>query len=300
MDQDEQQALAAFGALSHVSRLAIYKMLAARWPDQMMAGELAEVLGIGASTLSAHLSKLRQAGLIGVNRKGTSLFYFFNEVGTQKVSSYWADLAGAAIAAPIANRKPEVKAKRPPATAQAKPVPPSPKEAEATETTTPQAQTGRRTVLFLCTGNSARSILAESILNRLGSRDFVAFSAGSNPVGKIHPAASSLLGDYGYAVRNLSSKSWTEFAGTDAPALDMAITVCDDAADETCPVWPGGPIAAHWGLPDPAAVTGSKAQIAVAFEQTYEALEARISALLDLSMDEMDRAEMQLALNAIK
>ncbi len=300
MDQDEQQALVAFGALSHGSRLAIYKMLAARSPDQMMAGELAEALGIGASTLSAHLSKLRLADLIGVNRKGTSLFYFFDEAGTQAVSNYWAGLAGAATTSPIASPKLEMKAEKPAVTKPAKTVPASPKRPEATETTTRQAQPGRRNVLFLCTGNSARSILAESILNRLGSRDFMAYSAGSKPAGKVHPAASHLLEDYGYAVRNLSSKSWTEFSGQNAPELDIVITVCDDAAGETCPVWPGGPITAHWGLPDPVVTSGSKAKIATAFEQTYEALEARISALLDLPVDEMNPTEVQLALNAIK
>ena len=132
-------------------------------------------------------------------------------------------------------------------------------------------------VLFLCTGNSARSILAEAILNHRGNGRFKGFSAGSQPKGEVHPLALALLGDKGLPVTGLASKSWDVFAAAGAPRMDHIITVCDNAAAEACPVWPGRPASAHWGLPDPAAVHGSDGERRRAFEQTYEALGRRIA-----------------------
>jgi protein-tyrosine-phosphatase len=133
-------------------------------------------------------------------------------------------------------------------------------------------------VLFLCTGNSARSILAEALLNRDGGGRFRAFSAGSFPKGAVHPMALELLRDKGFPLAGLRSKSWDEFAGAGAPVLDLVITVCDNAAGETCPVWPGHPARAHWGIADPAAVEGDGQR--AAFEETYRLLETRIADLL--------------------
>jgi arsenate reductase len=130
--------------------------------------------------------------------------------------------------------------------------------------------------LFLCTGNSARSILAECLLNRLGSGEYHAFSAGSFPKGEVHPLALELLRRRGYSTDGLRSKSWDEFAELAAPALDFIITVCDNAAREVCPIWPGHPVNAHWGIPDPAAVEGSEQEKARAFVEAFEDLEARI------------------------
>lgn len=154
-------------------------------------------------------------------------------------------------------------------------------------------------VLFLCTGNSARSILAEALLNHLGAGRFEAFSAGSFPNWNVNPFAVKLLQQKQLPTAGLRSKSWDEFAGEGATALDCVITVCDNAAGEMCPIWPGHPITAHWGLPDPAVIEGSKAQQLGAFEETYQALERRIRAFIDLPIASLDQAELATRLRAI-
>jgi arsenate reductase (thioredoxin) len=154
-------------------------------------------------------------------------------------------------------------------------------------------------VLFLCTGNSARSVLAESILNRLGIGRFRAFSAGSRPTGRINPHAVALLKRLNYATEGLRSKSWDEFAAPGAPALHFVFTVCDNAAGEVCPVWPGQPMTAHWGIPDPAAVEGTEAEIAAAFADAYRMLERRIDVFVNLPLASLDRLTLQKRLDAI-
>lgn len=154
-------------------------------------------------------------------------------------------------------------------------------------------------VLFLCTGNSARSILAEAILGRLGTGRFHAYSAGSFPKGAVHPAAMRLLDQLDYDTGAFRSKSWDEFSGPDAPQLDFIFTVCGNAAGETCPVWPGKPMTAHWGLPDPAAVEGSEAEIAAAFADTYRMLTNRIELFLALPLDAVDAMSLQNRLRDI-
>lgn len=154
-------------------------------------------------------------------------------------------------------------------------------------------------VLFLCTGNSARSILAEAILNRVGERRFVAHSAGSFPKGQVHPEALALLERLGYETKGLRSKSWDEFAAPGAPSLDFIFTVCDNAAGEVCPVWPGKPMTAHWGVPDPAAVEGSPAEVTAAFALAYRQLSARIEAFVNSPIASLDRLSLQARLEAI-
>jgi arsenate reductase len=136
-------------------------------------------------------------------------------------------------------------------------------------------------VLFLCTGNSARSILSEAILNRLGEGRFRAFSAGSKPVGRVNPGALELLGRRVYPTEDLRSKSWDEFAGPDAPAMDYVITVCNNAAGETCPVWPGHPATEHWDIADPAGVGETDDERRAAFEEAYAVLQKRIEKFVD-------------------
>ena len=143
-------------------------------------------------------------------------------------------------------------------------------------------------ILILCTGNSARSIMAEAIINTLGAGRFVAHSAGSQPAGRVHPLALEKLSAIGYPTAQLRSKSWDEFAAADAPQMDFIITVCDNAAGETCPLWPGQPISAHWGFPDPAAVQGSEAEQRAAFEKVFQRITQRVRLLLDLPLASLD------------
>lgn len=153
--------------------------------------------------------------------------------------------------------------------------------------------------LFLCTGNSARSIMGESLLNDLGRGRFVAFSAGSHPTGAVNPFALELVAKNRLSVEGLRSKSWDEFARPGAPALDFIFTVCDSAAAESCPVWPGQPMSAHWGIPDPAAVTGTDDEKRKAFLEAYATLHRRISLLVSLPLGTLDRISLQKQLRDI-
>jgi len=154
-------------------------------------------------------------------------------------------------------------------------------------------------VLFLCTGNSARSILAETYLNSAGRGRFKGYSAGSHPAGKVNPFALELLQKNRLPVADLRSKNWDEFARADAPKLDFVFTVCDNAAGEVCPVWPGQPITAHWGVADPAAVTGSEADKRKAFLRAFTELSTRINLLLALPLDKLDRMTLKRKLDEI-
>ena len=154
-------------------------------------------------------------------------------------------------------------------------------------------------VLFLCTGNSARSILAEVMLNAMGGQRFRAYSAGSHPKGEVNPHALRLLTKNRLPTEGLRSKSWDEFAVPGAPKLDFVFTVCDDAAGEVCPIWPGQPMTAHWGIPDPAAAIGTEAEIDRAFFRAYEQLHRRISLFTCLRLEQLDRIALQKRLDDI-
>jgi arsenate reductase len=154
-------------------------------------------------------------------------------------------------------------------------------------------------VLFLCTGNSARSIMAEVVLNRSGQGKFRAFSAGSQPKGQVHPYALDLLRRLNYDVTGLRSKSWKEFSGPDAPQLDFVFTVCDNAAQEVCPLWPGQLMTAHWGVPDPAAATGTEAELRFAFADALRMLTNRINIFVSLPLRSLDQLTLQKQLDSI-
>ena len=154
-------------------------------------------------------------------------------------------------------------------------------------------------VLFLCTGNSARSIMAEAILNKTGAGKFRAHSAGSRPKGKVHPETLRLLDSLGNDTSDFRSKSWSEFADPGGPILDFVFTVCDNAAGEVCPLWPGQPMTAHWGVPDPAAVKGNPAEIALAFKDAYRMLNQRIGIFTSLPLHSLDQLSLQRKLREI-
>ena len=154
-------------------------------------------------------------------------------------------------------------------------------------------------VLFLCTGNSARSIIAEAILNKLGQGKFRAYSAGSQPKGRVNPYTIQLLEGLGYDTSSFRSKSWSEFAKPGAPPLDFVFTVCDNAAGETCPIWPGQPMTAHWGIPDPAEAKGSEAEIALAFKDAYRMLFQRIGIFTAIPIRSLDKLSLQTKLKEI-
>lgn len=154
-------------------------------------------------------------------------------------------------------------------------------------------------VLFLCTGNSARSIIGEAILNRVGAGHFRAYSAGSQPKGQVNPDAIRLLQSLGYDTSGYRSKSWDEFAGAGEPKFDFVFTVCDNAAAEACPIWPGQPMTAHWGIADPAEATGTPAEIALAFREAYRLLNQRIGIFTALPLRSLDRLSLQRKLRDI-
>jgi len=154
-------------------------------------------------------------------------------------------------------------------------------------------------VLFLCTGNSARSIMAEAILNKEGDGKFKAYSAGSMPKGAVHPLSLKVLASYGYPLDGLASKNWGVFAAADAPRMDFVFTVCDNAAGEACPLWPGQPITAHWGIEDPAAVEGSEAERHFAFADTHRMLYQRIGIFTNLPLASLDKLSLQKQLDEI-
>ena len=154
-------------------------------------------------------------------------------------------------------------------------------------------------VLFLCTGNSARSILAEALLNRWGQGKFRGYSAGSQPTGKVNPLALDILQRHGFPTEGLRSKAWDEFAVPDAPTMDFVFTVCDNAANEVCPVWPGQPMTAHWGVADPAAVEGSELEKIQAFREAFRVLEKRIQAFVNLPVPLLDKIKLKQAIDQI-
>jgi arsenate reductase len=154
-------------------------------------------------------------------------------------------------------------------------------------------------VLFLCTGNSARSIMGEALLNKIGKGKFVGYSAGSHPTGKVNPHALALLKRLDLSTDTARSKSWDEFAKPDAPALDFVFTVCDNAANEVCPIWPGQPMTAHWGVPDPAAVDGDDATVTKAFRDAFHTLQRRIELFASLPVKSLDRMSLKKRLDEI-
>lgn len=264
-----------FAALSHPARLDVVQLLIRRYPDRVPAGEIAEVLGLKPNTLSAYLADLMQAGLITRDRLGTSL-------------RYGADMAG--LSAMTDGLLRECCRGR----------------ADLCATLTLDAPDGDRImpndrykVLFICTGNSARSIFAETLLREMAGDRFEVFSAGTQPQSALNPMAVEMLRLKGHETSGLRSKNLSEFQGAGAPVFDFVFTVCDRAANEACPPWPGQPMSAHWSTPDPVKAQGTEAERMLAFQSAYGMLRNRILAFTALPLGTLDRISLQRALDGI-
>ncbi|MCO6383535.1 helix-turn-helix domain-containing protein [Oceanicola sp. 502str15] len=261
--------------LGHPQRLALFRLLMRRYPDSLPAGEIAEALGLKASTLSAYLSALHGVGLVTQRRAGTSLLYAIDMAGVRQTFEY--------LLLDCCRGRPELCAPLPDL---------------LTEGPTPMTDRTYN-VLFICTGNSARSIFAETLLRDAAGGRFNVFSAGTRPQSELNPFAVKLLKEKGHDVSALRAKNVDEFTGPDAPALDFVFTVCNQAANEECPAWEGQPISGHWGMEDPVKAEGTEAEKALAFQQAYGALKHRITAFTALPLATLDRIALQSAVDEI-
>lgn len=270
MDMDT--AARAFATLGHPGRLAIYRLLMRFAPQGVRPTEIAEALGMKQNTLSHHLSDLTSSGLVQVERDGRSLFHSVDMARAEALMTY--------LALDVGRARPELL---------------SPFLKTVREDDRPSSFN----VLFLCSGNSARSIFAEAILRDLGEGRFNAFSAGTRPNTTLNPFALEVLERNGHATAGMRSKHISEFQQPDSPAMDFVFTVCDTAAAEECPPWPGQPITGHWGLPDPVKSIGTEAEKALVFAQTYAALRRRIAAFVELPFADLNRISLQSRVDAI-
>lgn len=257
--------------LGHPQRLAVFRLLMRRYPDQVPAGELARVLHIKGSTMSTYLAALMRAGLVRQDRAGTSLLYSIDMTTVRQtfgalLNDCCRGRPEACISLPIGD---------------------------------PAMPDRIYNVLFICVGNSARSIFAESILCALAGDRFRAWSAGTRPGSQLNPFAVQVLADKGHDVARLRAKDVSEMSGPDAPRFDFVFTVCDQAANEDCPAWDGQPVSGHWGMPDPVKADGTDAQKALAFQQAYGALKRRIEAFAALPIGSLDRMALQHAVDDI-
>jgi ArsR family transcriptional regulator, arsenate/arsenite/antimonite-responsive transcriptional repressor / arsenate reductase (thioredoxin) len=285
---ETHDAIAAFAALAQESRLDVFRLLLRQAPYGLPAGQIAACLGVAASTLSAHLAQLERAGLLRSWREQRRIFSAADTEGCRILLAFRTEECCSGhpecgYTDPETSRRLETTGA----------------EGILAERRTPMTAERVFHVLFLCTGNSARSIMAECILNRLGQGKFQAYSAGSQPKGTIHPYALELLQHYDYPTAQLRSKSWEEFARSDAPPVDFVFTLCDEAAQETCPLWPGQPVSAHWGLPDPAAVDGTEAEKRFAFVDTMRMLSNRINIFINLPVAKLDQLSLRQRVDAI-
>lgn len=266
---------ARLATLGHPQRFALFRLLMRRYPDRVPARELGEALGVKPSTLSAYLAALMQARLVTQDRRGTSLHYGIDMDAARQTFDYLfhdccrgrPDIC-APLLSPLHHGSPPM--------------------------------TDRKyKVLFICTGNSARSIFAETLLRDLGGARFDAYSAGTKPSSDLNPFAVEILRQKGHDIAPLHAKNIAVFQGPDAPRFDFVFTVCNRAANEDCPAWAGQPVSAHWGMTDPVRAEGTDAQKSLAFQQAYGALLNRITAFTSLPLDTLDRISLQRAVDDI-
>lgn len=262
-------------ALGHPPRLAILRLLMRRFPDRLPAGDISRALDLKASTLSNYLAHLMQVGLVTQERSGTSLMYAPDMDAMRGTFGYlWNECC---------RGRPDL----------------CPPISQSSETGADPMTTTLYRVLFICTGNSARSIFAETLLRDLGGEIFDVHSAGTKPRSELNPFAVQVLTDKGHDTSGLWSKNVAEFQKPDAAPFDFVFTVCDHAANEDCPAWHGQPISGHWGLPDPAKAEGTDAERALAFQEVYGALRNRIQAFVALPFHELDKLSLQHAVDEI-
>ncbi|WP_096787790.1 metalloregulator ArsR/SmtB family transcription factor [Rhodobacter sp. CZR27] len=258
-----------FAALGHPGRLAIVRLLLRHAPRAVRPTEIAATLGMKPNTLSHHLSELETAGLIGSAREGRSLFYSVRLPALAALIAYLGHDCG--------RGRPDL-------------MPRVPREMDMDRPFN---------VLFICSGNSARSIFAEAILRSLGGTRFRAFSAGTRPNSRLNPFALEVLERNGLDTSSLRSKHVAEFEGPEAPRMDFVFTVCEQAASDECAPWPGQPLTAHWGMSDPAKAEGTDAEKGLAFAKAFGELHRRISAFTQLPFDQLERLALQQHLDRL-
>ena len=274
-------AIRAFSALGHDGRLAVYRLLMRHAPHGVRAGEIAAALDMRPNTLSTNLGLLQDAGLIRSCRDGRAILYCVNLPAAGNLAGYFLNDVGRG---------------RPDLVPDLSNPPPG---AIRPAIAGPDSRATDFDVLFICSGNSARSILAEALLRDLGQGKFQAFSAGFKPNTQLNPFAIEVLKRNGHDVSALRSKHISKFAAPGMPVMDFVFTVCDTAANEDCPPWPGQPITGHWGLPDPVKVTGTDAEKALAFAQTYADLRRRITAFAALPFATLSRVALQYQVDSL-
>lgn len=271
MEKEADHIITQLTALAHPRRLALFRLLMRRYPEQVAAGELAQALGLPASSLSAALAQLRQAELVTQARHGTSLRYAADVAGAGQLTGYLVD--------DCCRGRVET--------------------CFAPAERLPMTRSDKWNVLFICSGNSARSIFAETILRDWAPDRFEVFSAGIQPKSELNPFAVELLQAKGHDIAHLRAKNVSEYQSDSAPQMDFVFTVCDAAANEECPPWPGQPVTGHWGQPDPVAAQGTEAERRLAFQQAYGGLKNRIKAFAALPFDTLDRASLQRQVDEI-
>jgi protein-tyrosine-phosphatase/DNA-binding transcriptional ArsR family regulator len=277
-NMEHNTATHAFATLGHPGRLAVFRLLMRFAPQGVRPTEIAEALGLKQNTLSHHLADLTASGLVAVTRVGRSLYYAVDLDAAEGLIGY--------LALDVGRARPDLLASL---RASEKDIAPMPSPHRDTDFD----------VLFICSGNSARSIFAEALLRDLGRGKFQSFSAGTQPNSELNPIALEILQRNGHDTASLRSKHISEFQQPKAILMDFVFTVCDTAAAEECPPWPGQPITGHWGLPDPVKATGTNAEKALVFAQTYAALRRRITAFVELPFESLSRLSLQSRVDAI-
>jgi protein-tyrosine-phosphatase/DNA-binding transcriptional ArsR family regulator len=264
----------AFATLGHPDRLAVFRLLMRFAPRGVRPTEIAAALGLKQNTLSHHLADLADSGLVAVERQGRSLFYSADLGTAEALIGY--------LALDVGRARPDLLL-----------------QLLADRKDTAAMRDTDFDVLFICSGNSARSIFAEVLLRDLGQGKFQSFSAGTRPNTELNPFALEVLRRNGHDITGLRAKHISEFQQPGSIVMDFVFTVCDTAAAEECPPWPGQPITGHWGLPDPVKATGTEGEKALVFAQTYAALRRRIAAFVELPFDSLTRLSLQSRVDAI-